>query len=161
MGGGGSFVIQLQVGFMTTVVGKKSHRQHTFVDVSHCILLTPYGNLNLGHHWFRQWLVAWWHQAITWTNDAYHQWGSWHSSESNFTMSTQGSILYNELENRIFKITAIFVSDGPMRSMIHNEWRSYVLLLLLCQANPSLDCSSQCARNIHFVLHIKCIYWYI
>ena len=28
----------------------------------------PYGKINLGHHWFRQWLVAWRHQAITWTN---------------------------------------------------------------------------------------------
>ena len=30
--------------------------------------MMPYGNRDLGQHWFRQWLVAWWHQAITWTN---------------------------------------------------------------------------------------------
>ena len=23
---------------------------------------------DLGQHWLRQWLVAWWHQVITWTN---------------------------------------------------------------------------------------------
>ena len=30
--------------------------------------MTPYGGRDLGQHWFRQWLVAWRHQAITWTN---------------------------------------------------------------------------------------------
>ena len=24
-------------------------------------------NMDLGHHWLRKWLVAWQHQAITWT----------------------------------------------------------------------------------------------
>ena len=28
----------------------------------------PYGDIDLGQHWFRQWLAAWRHQAITWTN---------------------------------------------------------------------------------------------
>ena len=31
-------------------------------------LLCPSDINNLGQHWFRSWLVAWWHQAITWTN---------------------------------------------------------------------------------------------
>ena len=30
--------------------------------------MTPYGHVDLGQHWFRYWLVAWRHQAITWTN---------------------------------------------------------------------------------------------
>ena len=30
--------------------------------------MTPYSNRDLGQHWPRQWLVAWRHQAITWTN---------------------------------------------------------------------------------------------
>ena len=34
----------------------------------HCGLVTPYGDLDLGQHWLRQWIVAWRHQAITWTN---------------------------------------------------------------------------------------------
>ena len=29
---------------------------------------TIYGVIDLGQHWFRWWLVAWWCQAITWTN---------------------------------------------------------------------------------------------
>ena len=31
-------------------------------------LVTPYGDIDLGPHWLRQWLVTWQHQAITWIN---------------------------------------------------------------------------------------------
>ena len=31
------------------------------------ILVVPYDDINLGQHW-RKWLIAWWHQGITWTN---------------------------------------------------------------------------------------------
>ena len=27
----------------------------------------PYGEIYMSWHWLRQWPVAWWHQAITWT----------------------------------------------------------------------------------------------
>ena len=30
--------------------------------------LWPTDGWDLGQHWFRQWLDAWWHQAIAWTN---------------------------------------------------------------------------------------------
>ena len=36
--------------------------------LTHWGLVTSYGIGDLGQHWFRQWLVAWRHQAITWTN---------------------------------------------------------------------------------------------
>ena len=36
--------------------------------LTYCGLMTPYGDRDLGQHWLRQWLVAWRHQAITWTN---------------------------------------------------------------------------------------------
>ena len=36
--------------------------------LTHCGLVTPYGGRDLSQHWLRQWLVAWRHQAITWTN---------------------------------------------------------------------------------------------
>ena len=36
--------------------------------LTHCGLVTPYGGMDLGQHWFREWLVAWRHQAITRTN---------------------------------------------------------------------------------------------
>ena len=38
------------------------------LELTHWGLVTPYGDRDLGQHWLRQWLVAWRHQAITWTN---------------------------------------------------------------------------------------------
>ena len=37
-------------------------------ELTHWGLVTPYGDSDLGQHWLRLWLVAWRHQAITWTN---------------------------------------------------------------------------------------------
>ena len=37
-------------------------------SLTHCGLVKPYGDINLCQHWLKQWLVAWQHQAITWTN---------------------------------------------------------------------------------------------
>ena len=39
-----------------------------FYSQTYCGLVDPYGNMDLGQHWFRWWLVAWRHQAIIWTN---------------------------------------------------------------------------------------------
>ena len=36
-------------------------------DIKLCPM-TPYGVGDFGQQWFRQWLVAWRHQAVTWTN---------------------------------------------------------------------------------------------
>ena len=43
--------------------------------ITRCGLVKLYDDIDLRQHWFRQWLVAWWHQAITWTN-VHHQWRS-------------------------------------------------------------------------------------
>ena len=40
----------------------------SIVIASSLCLVPPYGDMELGQHWLRQWLVAWRHQAITWTN---------------------------------------------------------------------------------------------
>ena len=38
-------------------------------DLFHCCLVTPYDDRDLGQHWLRQsWLLAWRHQAISYTN---------------------------------------------------------------------------------------------
>ena len=39
-----------------------------FDQLTHCGLVTLYSDIYLGQHWLRQWLAAWRHQAITWTN---------------------------------------------------------------------------------------------
>ena len=42
--------------------------QMIYSDVTPCVLVTLYGDTDLAQNWLRQWLVAWRHQAITWTN---------------------------------------------------------------------------------------------
>ena len=37
-------------------------------DFNHCGPVTPYADIDVYQHWLRKWLVAWRHQAITWTN---------------------------------------------------------------------------------------------
>ena len=37
-------------------------------ELTHCDLVMPCGDIDLGQNWFRQWIVAWRHQTITWTN---------------------------------------------------------------------------------------------
>ena len=41
---------------------------YCWYQFENCGLVMPNGDIDLGQHWFRKWLVAWWHQAITWTN---------------------------------------------------------------------------------------------
>ena len=38
------------------------------LDLTHCGWLISYGDIDLGQHWLRKWLIAWWYQAITWIN---------------------------------------------------------------------------------------------
>ena len=38
------------------------------MKLTHYGLETPNGNTDLGQYWPMQWLVAWQHQVITWTN---------------------------------------------------------------------------------------------
>ena len=66
-------LLQKSLWYLTTTQAIKS----TFTDtwfwrkaypLTHHGLVKPHGNIDRGQHWLRQWLVAWWHQAITWTN---------------------------------------------------------------------------------------------
>ena len=38
------------------------------LKLTHCSIVTPCGDIDLGQHWPRKWLVAWRHQTITGTN---------------------------------------------------------------------------------------------
>ena len=38
------------------------------INLTHCGLVTPYREIDLGQYWVRSWLIAWWPQTITWTN---------------------------------------------------------------------------------------------
>ena len=49
-------------------MGAQTSNELQWLNLTHCGLMTAYGGRDLGQHWFRQWLVAWRHQTITWTN---------------------------------------------------------------------------------------------
>ena len=51
-----------------TVVSKWICRNQWGNVLTHCSLVTPYGDIELSQYWPRKWLFAWRHQAITWTN---------------------------------------------------------------------------------------------
>ena len=53
----------------TRVFRVRSLNRHVDFIITHSGLVTPYGDIDLGQHWLRQWLVAWQHQAITRSND--------------------------------------------------------------------------------------------
>ena len=79
--------------------------------LTQCGFMMPNGEIDLGQHWLRKWLVAWWHQIITLINvdfSLYISQFQWHSSEGNFTVSVQANVLHNEFENYVFKINVTF-----------------------------------------------------
>ena len=82
--------------------------------------MTQYGNINLDQHWLRQWLVAWWHQTITWTNVGEVL---WHSPESNFSETAQATILYYAFEKFTFEITA----TSPRDQWVSQCWPTSVI----------------------------------
>ena len=42
------------------------------IYLTHCVLVIPNDYIEWGQHWLRWRLVAWWHQAITWSNTDGH-----------------------------------------------------------------------------------------
>ena len=67
---------------------------------THCFLVTPYDVTEVDQYWFRQWLIAWWHQAIVWVNQCWLTFSKvlWHSSKSNIRESGLATFLVNEFE---------------------------------------------------------------
>ena len=65
---------------------------------THCVPVMPNCNIGQAQHWFRQWLVAWWHQTITGTNTDFSlgsvafTWEQCHIEYPNY-------ILYKEFQN--------------------------------------------------------------
>ena len=51
------------------VLNRKHFRYKIFncvLGLTYCGLVTPCGNIDPGLQWLKKWLVAWWHQTITW-----------------------------------------------------------------------------------------------
>ena len=68
--------------------------------------LRPCDDIELGQHWLRKWLVAYRHQAITWTNVRLTiSLVQCHSTEGNFTRDTSAIIHKNEPGNYLSKLS--------------------------------------------------------
>ena len=75
--------------------------------LTHCRIVMSYGDIGVGQHWLRYWLVSCWHQTITWTGRSYLQPLSrwlliievmWHSLESKFAASVKVTIPYSTID---------------------------------------------------------------
>ena len=92
--------------------------------INHCGLVTPCGNRDLGQHWLRYWLVAWLHQAITWTNV---DWSSVKSSDIHIRAISQ-EMPQPSITIICLKITCLkFHSDFPGASELISLWWNDVI----------------------------------
>ena len=66
------------------------------------------GDIDLGQQWLRQWLDAWQHQAIIWTNVDFSLVRVCGIHWRNFTARAHAALLYYDLENYSFKIGTAF-----------------------------------------------------
>ena len=91
-----SFQIQIQIQIIvSTATYLRGRAILTEWNSTHCGPVTPY----VDQHWLRYWLVAWWHQAITWTDVDLSSVGLWHSYWSYFTKNVQNIYPWYEFEN--------------------------------------------------------------
>ena len=112
----------------------------------HCGLVTPYGNRDLDQHWLR-WLVAWWHQAITWTNV---DWSLVKSSDIHIRTISLG-MPQPPITKICFKITCLeFHSNFPGASEL-----SGVPSIAIWQDQDRMTAMSQSGQCIYTY---KCIY---
>ena len=138
----------------TTIAESLCHR-----PLTHCGIVKPYNDIELGQHWFRYWLVAWWHQAITWIN-----------VDLSSATTISGQFHRGYLSNQSFELTWKWISkilfQSPRSQWVEQErewglqsefpllcyflsfnssWPNiaYVCLIFLvlhiCMANPSIS----------------------
>ena len=81
----------------------------------HYYLVLLYGDIAQGQHWLRWWLVAWRHQAITWTNVVFSLVmisGVYLRAISQ--QLSQGTVVYNKFENILLKLTVTSTSPRDL-----------------------------------------------
>ena len=104
---------------------------HTCMRRFYCVLVTPYGEIHLGQHWFRQWLVAWRHQAIAWTNVDL----SLVRSSDNHLRAISQEISHPSVIKISLKITCLkFHSDLPVANEINGSSFIHVIVCRLSAA---------------------------
>ena len=94
--------------------------------LTHCSLVMPYGDIKLGQHWYRWWLVAWWHQAITWTKTTIHQWCLVELTWEQFHRNWSRYLFLTGVWKLQFKNTATFAWSQWFSSDPGNRWHEMV-----------------------------------
>ena len=88
--------------------------------------MMSYGNIHRGQHWLRQRLVAWWHQAIAWTDDDLTSkvlFVLWHSPEGNLIWHAHeicNMFILKAHEIMCCGVAIIMVTTKG--EMIHHKW---------------------------------------
>ena len=116
--------------------------------------MTPYGDSDLGQHWLRQWLVAWRHQAITWTNVDL---SSVRLSDIHLRASSQ-EIPQPSITEFIWKIKDLkFHSDFPGANELNQFSVTWVNLVIIMSAESSWSTWMYWAIKIHSAFF--CLYF--
>ena len=100
-------------------------------NLTHYSLVTRYGDIDPGQHWLRYCLVAWWYQAITWTN------------------VDTSSMVISGLHVRA-------ISQEVLIKFMSNMMGSELTLLKLL---PPLPGANELTKIKHTILSTMCIIW--
>ena len=122
----------------------------------HCGLVTPYGDIDLGQHWFRQWLVAWRTKPLSEPVLNLHYWGTVAFTREQFHDSPS-YYLCNTFEIYSFKITASSPRGQWVKLILVGQHKYHILHLttyMISSGNKIL--------HITFVIvtfSISCMSW--
>ena len=98
------------------------------LNLTHWGLVTPFGDRDLGQNWLSLWLLAWWHQTITWTNV---DWSSLKSSDIHIRAISQEmpepsitkislKIIYLKFYSNLPGANELKTTKSVERGMLHN-----------------------------------------
>ena len=74
----------------------------------------PITNIDLGQNWLRKWLVAWWHQAINWTNADFSLVRFCGTYLRVITANAQDITMYNDIE-RLIRLKSFLTTPRAQR----------------------------------------------
>ena len=118
--------------------------------LTHCGLVTPYSDRDLGQHWLRQWLVAWRHQAITWTNV---DWSSMKSSDIHIRAISQGMLQPSINKIRLKKTNLEFNSNFPGANELNTFYKNKIIYPSSLLNGMRLDLPRQMLHSWIFIFN--------
>ena len=102
------------------------------VNSTHCGLVTPHGDIDVGRYWLKQWLIAWRHQVIEWTNANLSS-VRWHSCRRNFMKYTSIIGHWNWLQSYLPKRHSKFAWANELSNRFQD---AHILSVILKMSRP-------------------------